>query len=237
MEAPVARQAHPFVIIAAVAVTVFCLVGIGAVLGWIPTSIGGGAITPAAQAPEQPKVPAQAAATLSQAPAQPVSQPPAQVDAPKPAAPKVARQAKPQPKPVVASAEPPQQVVQEVVPPPPPPVVAAICRECAVIEEIREIEKAGQASGGGAVAGAVVGGVLGHQVGGGRGKDLATVIGAVGGGVAGHQIEKNVRKTKEYQIIVRYEDGTKGMFTQETPPSWRPGDKVKIINGAIQGRG
>jgi outer membrane lipoprotein SlyB len=115
--------------------------------------------------------------------------------------------------------------------------VAAICRECAVIEAVREVEKAGQASGGGAVAGAVVGGVLGHQVGGGRGKDVATVLGAIGGGVAGHQIEKNVRTTKEYQIVVRYEDGTQGLFTQDTPPNWRPGDKVKIINGAIQDRG
>ena len=231
MEAPVARQTHPFIIVAAIAVTVFCLVGIGAMLGWIPTSIGGGGITPAAQAPDQPKAQGDAAAPLAQAPAQPT----AQADAAKPVAPKpVARQAKPQPQ-RVARAEPPQPVVQAAVPPP-PPVVAAICRECAVIEEIREVEKAGQASGGGAVAGAVVGGVLGHQVGGGRGKDVATVLGAIGGGFAGHQIEKNVKTTKEYQIVVRYEDGTQGLFTQGTPPTWRPGDKVKIIDGAIRDR-
>lgn len=215
MEAPVAHQTRPFLIVAAIAVTVFCLVGIGAVLGWIPTSIGGAGIAPAAQAPEQPK---------------------GRVDAARSAAPNpVAKQAKPHPKPV-AGTEPPQRVAQAVVPPPPPPFVAATCRECAVIEEVREIEKAGQASGGGAVAGAVVGGVLGHQVGRGRGKDVATVVGAIGGGVAGHQIEKTVRKTKEYQISVRYEDGTKGLFTQDTPPSWRPGDKVKIIDGAIRDR-
>ena len=232
MEIPIARHTHPFVIVAAIAVTVFCLVGVGAMLGWIPTSSGGGGITPAAQAPEQPKVQADAAGPLAQAP----TQPKAQAEAGKPAVPNpVARQSKPQPKPV-ARAEPPQPVVQDVVPPP-PPVVAAVCRECAVIEAVREVEKAGQASGGGAVAGAVVGGVLGHQVGGGRGKDVATVLGAIGGGVAGHQIEKNVKTTKEYQIVVRYEDGTQGLFTQSTPPSWRPGDKVKIIDGAIRDRG
>ena len=65
---------------------------------------------------------------------------------------------------------------------------------------------------------------------------IALVLGAVGGGVAGNQIEKNVKKTVEYQIVVRYEDGTKGLFTQATPPSWRAGDKVRIINGVIQGR-
>ena len=222
MEVPAARQSHPFVTVAAVAVTVFCLVGIGAVMGWIPTSVGGGGIAPAALAPEQPIPQADTAGPLAQAPAQPK----AQAEAGKPAPSPVAKQPRPQPKPVV----------QDAVPPP-PPVVAAICRECAVIEDVREVEKAGQASGGGAVAGAVVGGVLGHQVGGGRGKDVATVLGAIGGGVAGHQIEKNVRTTKEYQIVVRYEDGTQGLFTQDTPPNWRPGDKVKIINGAIQDRG
>src|SRR5882762_3109519 len=203
MEAQAARHTHPLVIISAIAITLFSLVGIGAVLGWIPTSVGtpGAASTPVAQGPEQPA-------------AQPAE--------PKPAV---------KPRPVVRS-EPPRAVA--VVPP--RPMVAAICRECAVIEEVREVEKAGQASGAGAVGGAVVGGVVGHQMGGGRGKDVATVLGALGGGLAGHAIEKNARTTVEYQIIVRYEDGTKGLFTQATPPSWRPGDKVKVINGMIQGR-
>jgi len=205
MEAQAARHTHPLVIISAIAITLFSLVGIGAVLGWIPTSVGtpGAASTPVAQGPEQPA-------------AQPAE--------PKPAV---------KPRPVVRS-EPPRAVA---VVPPPPPMVAAICRECAVIEEVREVEKAGQASGAGAVGGAVVGGVVGHQMGGGRGKDVATVLGALGGGLAGHAIEKNARTTVEYQIIVRYEDGTKGMFSQATPPSWRAGDKVKVINGMIQGRG
>ena len=212
MEAQAARRTHPLVIIAAVAITLFSLVGIGAVLGWIPTSVGtpGAASTPLAQAPEQPAA------------------------QPEPAKP-VERQPVVRPKPVVRS-EPPHLAARAAVPPPPSVVVAAICRECAVIEEVREVEKAGQASGAGAVGGAVVGGVIGHQMGGGRGKDVATVLGVIGGGLAGNAIEKNAKKTAEYQIVVRYEDGTKGLFTQATPPSWRSGDKVKVINGVIQGR-
>ena len=194
MEAQAARQSHPLMIIAAIAVTLFCLTGIAAVLGWIPTSVG----------------------TQAQAPGEATKQAEEKhADKPKP----------------VARSEPRHQAVV------PPPQVAAICRECAVIEDVREVEIAGQSSGAGAVGGAVVGGVIGHQVGGGRGKDVATVLGALGGGLAGNQIEKNAKKTKEYQIFVRYEDGTKGMFTQPTPPSWRIGDKVKVINGAIQTRG
>src|SRR6267154_192017 len=210
METQAARQTHPLLIVAAIAITLFSLVGIGAVLGWIPTSIGNPS-------------PASTPTPLAQAPEQPVAQP----EPPKRAAPA----AHPKPKSVA-----PVPIPQAAVPPPPAPVVAAICRECAVIEEVREVEKAGTASGAGAVGGAVVGGVLGHQMGGGRGKDVATVLGALGGGLAGNAIEKNAKKTVEYQIVVRYEDGTKGLFTQATPPSWRSGVKVRVINGVIQGR-
>ena len=214
MEAQAARQTHPLIIIAAIAITLFSLVGIGAVLGWIPTSVGnpGAASAPVALAPEQPAT------------------------QPEEAKPERKPTAKPKPKPL-AKSEPLHEPARAAVPPPPPVVVAAICRECAVIEEVREVEKAGQASGAGAVGGAVVGGVIGHQMGGGRGKDVATVLGVIGGGLAGNAIEKNAKKTVEYQIVVRYEDGTKGLFTQATPPSWRPGDKVKVINGVIEGRG
>ena len=43
----------------------------------------------------------------------------------------------------------------------------------------------------GTAIGAVVGGLLGNQVGGGKGKTLATVAGAVGGGYAGNKIEQH----------------------------------------------
>lgn len=43
----------------------------------------------------------------------------------------------------------------------------------------------------GAVVGAVIGGILGHQVGGGRGQDLATAGGAVGGGLLGANVGRD----------------------------------------------
>ncbi len=49
------------------------------------------------------------------------------------------------------------------------------------------------------VAGAIIGGaagaVVGHQIGSGRGKDVATAVGAVGGAAAGHEIAKGGEKT------------------------------------------
>ncbi|OZT17949.1 hypothetical protein CHR54_06975 [Serratia marcescens] len=41
----------------------------------------------------------------------------------------------------------------------------------------------------GSALGAVAGGVIGHQFGGGRGRDVATVVGALGGGYAGNQVQ------------------------------------------------
>jgi outer membrane lipoprotein SlyB len=79
-----------------------------------------------------------------------------------------------------------------------------------------------------------VGGVLGHQVGSGRGNDVATVLGAVGGAVAGNQIEKSARSTKSYEITVRLDDGSSRVINEANPPAWRTGDKVKVINGLIQ---
>ena len=45
----------------------------------------------------------------------------------------------------------------------------------------------------GTIAGAVIGGVVGHQIGGGTGRDIATVAGAAGGGYAGNRIQKNLQ--------------------------------------------
>jgi uncharacterized protein YcfJ len=50
----------------------------------------------------------------------------------------------------------------------------------------------------GTVAGAVLGGVLGHQIGGGTGRDIATVAGAAGGGYAGNRIQKNLQDKDTY---------------------------------------
>jgi len=50
----------------------------------------------------------------------------------------------------------------------------------------------------GSVLGAVAGGVIGHQFGGGRGKDVATVVGALGGGYAGNQAQGALQNNDTY---------------------------------------
>jgi outer membrane lipoprotein SlyB len=220
----------PLLIAAAIAVIVFCATGVAAIMGWIPTTgAGSSASEPQAQAPlqQEDKSAKQASTGQVKAPVQPAkaqAQPKAQPQS-------VAQvQTKVQPQPV-AQAEP------RVEEPPRPTQMAAAkptCRDCGVIEAVREIEKAGEGSGLGAVAGGVVGGVAGRQVGGGRGRDLATIAGAVGGAVVGHQIEKHVKKATVFQITIRFEDGTFRTLTQAEAPSWRAGDRVKIVDGQIQ---
>lgn len=53
-------------------------------------------------------------------------------------------------------------------------------------EQVREPGR-GEPNVGGAIVGALIGGVLGHQIGGGRGQDVATAGGAVAGAAVGSQ--------------------------------------------------
>ena len=50
----------------------------------------------------------------------------------------------------------------------------------------------------GSVLGAVAGGVLGHQFGGGRGRDVATVAGALAGGYGGNQVQGALQERDTY---------------------------------------
>ena len=99
----------------------------------------------------------------------------------------------------------------------------------------------------GTAIGAVAGGLLGNQVGGGKGKTLATVAGAVGGGYAGNRIEANrqhgqvtsnverrchtVKGTGESKIVgydVRY---VYNGVTRSVRMDHDPGDRVQVQQG------
>lgn len=55
----------------------------------------------------------------------------------------------------------------------------------------------------GALAGAVIGGILGHQIGGGSGKDLATVGGVVAGAAIGSQVGQPSQNSPTTQDVQR----------------------------------
>jgi uncharacterized protein YcfJ len=100
----------------------------------------------------------------------------------------------------------------------------------------------------GTVAGGVIGGVLGHQIGGGTGRDIATVAGAAGGGYAGNRIQKNLQDKDTYTTTdqkcntvydksqkrtgyeVRYRLGDQ---ESSVKMDHDPGDRIPVRNGKL----
>ena len=109
----------------------------------------------------------------------------------------------------------------------------AVCNECGTVTDVKTVTVEGQGSGVGAVTGGVLGGVVGHQVGGGRGKDLATIGGVVGGAYVGHQVEKKSKSGTRYHVYVEMEDGTSKTFKYSSKTSYQVGDRVKVKNGKL----
>jgi outer membrane lipoprotein SlyB len=108
----------------------------------------------------------------------------------------------------------------------------AVCSHCGVVEAVTPFSREGQGSGVGAVAGGVLGGVVGNQVGKGNGRAVATVLGAVGGGWAGHTIEKNMKKTTAYRVVLRMQDGSSRTLEQTSAPL--VGSKVVVEGGVLK---
>ncbi len=114
------------------------------------------------------------------------------------------------------------------------PRAVQACANCGVVEAVNIVETKGDGNNVvGTIAGGVVGGVLGHQVGGGSGKDLATIAGAVGGAYAGNRVENHLAKSKQYQVTVRLENATTQTFVYAADPAIKVGTRVKVENNAI----
>lgn len=133
----------------------------------------------------------------------------------------------PAPKPV---AKPKHVVAPKAVtaPTPAPAPVKAVCANCGTVVAVNVVEVAGKESGAGVVIGGAVGGLLGNQIAQHKDKELATLAGAVGGAVAGHYIEKNMKKSKAYDVVVKMENGEERTLSHTADPALVAGDKVKI---------
>jgi outer membrane lipoprotein SlyB len=113
----------------------------------------------------------------------------------------------------------------------------SICNSCGRVETVQAVQHQVKPSGVGIAAGALLGGVLGNQVGDGNGRTLATVAGAVGGGYAGNEVERRTRTTTSYEVRVRMEDGRIRHFPYAAQPGWHSGDRVRVVDGKLVGRG
>lgn len=108
-----------------------------------------------------------------------------------------------------------------------------ICNDCGKVTAIRVVEKEGETGAVGIIAGGVAGALLGHQVGRGRGKDVATVAGAAGGAYAGNKIEGKMKASKIWAVSVRFENGGERTFNFESDPGMIAGDSVKASGSTI----
>ncbi|APA66539.1 glycine zipper 2TM domain-containing protein [Janthinobacterium sp. 1_2014MBL_MicDiv] len=179
-----ANRIHPLMAGAAISVTVLCLVGAASIAGILPNSR---ANAPAVPADVAAMTPASAAALAA----------PATAPVPAPLAAPVVAQAAPAPAPApvvhkrvvhhtqVAQARPAYNDSNDGY------------RETAYREPVRQQQPApapAQPNYVGIGTGAVIGGLIGNQVGGGRGKALATVAGVIGGGMLGNAVQNQVQQ-------------------------------------------
>lgn len=70
-------------------------------------------------------------------------------------------------------------------------------------------------------------------MGGGSGRDLATIVGAVGGAYAGNRVQTNMDKTKIFRVAVRLDGGATQNFDYANDPSVQIGTRVKVENGVL----
>jgi outer membrane lipoprotein SlyB len=109
-------------------------------------------------------------------------------------------------------------------------------RSIGVIESIERGREGNDSALLGTVVGGVVGAAVGHQVGEGRTNDVATVAGAVGGAVIGRNIDKAHDRNNDdvYAIGVRFSNGSRETFTQNSVGRLRIGDRVLIEDGSVR---
>lgn len=84
------------------------------------------------------------------------------------------------------------------------------------VEREEVVQERSNANVPGALAGAVIGGILGHQVGGGRGQDIATA----GGAVAGAAVGANVGRSGGQQVITKDVQHCTTQPSQAKPAYW-----------------
>lgn len=104
---------------------------------------------------------------------------------------------------------------------------ATACADCARVTAVQVVEREGDSNAVGLIAGGVAGAVLGRQIGGGFGKDLATVAGAAGGAYAGKKIQEHINTTQVWQVSVSYTQGGSAKFDFAQDPGFKVGDAVR----------
>lgn len=103
-----------------------------------------------------------------------------------------------------------------------------------VVQSIQETQQTSTAANAvGAIGGAVVGGLLGSTIGGGTGQSIAIAVGSIGGSMAGSAVASKAGAETVWVVNIRFDDGIDRAVTVSQRPNYRPGDRVRVDNGAV----
>ena len=91
------------------------------------------------------------------------------------------------------------------------------------VESVQEIVQRVEGQPGlGAIAGALIGGFLFH------GNGPATLFGAATGAAVGAAASQGSAEYRTYQVLVRFDDGSRGLFVFRDYTPFRPGTRVEL---------
>ncbi len=251
---------HPMMIVAAIAIIVFCLAGTAAIMGWLPSSMGGassGELTASDRAAlasrladsDRPMTEAERAHSQQQEREREIAlrdeeralaARDATLNSAAPANLALRDNLDRDSAPAASNyrrVSQQQQQQQPVMLAQAEPARRATCGNCGRVESVRTIKTRAEGSGVGAAGGAILGGLLGNQIGGGNGRKLATVAGAVGGAVVGNQVEGNMKARVSYEVHVRMDNGKSRTFHLQNLNGYNTGDRIKVINGGLRHAG
>jgi outer membrane lipoprotein SlyB len=98
------------------------------------------------------------------------------------------------------------------------------------IQEQRVVDQTTSAAS--QVGGALMGAAIGSMFGGGRGRGIMTGVGAAAGSVGGAAAAQQAA-TLVWDITIRFDDGIDRTLRVSQLPSVRPGQRVRVYNGAV----
>jgi hypothetical protein len=67
--------------------------------------------------------------------------------------------------------------------------------------------------------------------------DLASLADTAASVIAGDRRARKFRVTTRHQIVVRFRDGTRHVFNEDSPRTLREGDRIQVIAGSAEANG
>lgn len=125
--------------------------------------------------------------------------------------------------------------IAPATPAPAPVAGTQQCRQCGVIEAVRQVKVNAQRAG--VLASGANGPIVSSSFGRGDGRSATVPFDLPWGGYASQQAEKHVGVSTSYRVVVRMEDGSTRTVYQSSAPAFAVGEKVRVVKGVLAARG